>query len=44
MSEGTVIDVILTLVIVLGVCIGLVWFDHLFGYKFRNSKDLDDDD
>lgn len=44
MSEGTVIDVILALVIVLGVCLGLVWFDYLFGYKFRNSKDLDEDD
>ena len=44
MSEGTVIDVILILVIVLGVCLVLAWFDYLFGYKFRNSKDLDEDD
>ena len=43
MSEGTVIDVILTLVIVLGVCLGLVWFDYLFGHKFRDSKESDDD-
>lgn len=44
MEDGSVIDVIFGLILVLGFCIGLAWLEHICGHYWTFGKTIDDFD